>query len=383
MKKRFAHLALMFSLLFAAAVFAAENDAPAASRWAGLAGFFVAYLTGLALSFTPCVWPMYPITSSVIIGSAAVKTKKTAFFLSIAYVLGLALAYTILGAITGKLGEVAANYLKSVWIVGAMAVILIVFGLSMLGLFEINLPASFISRFMKPNRKGYAGVFIMGIIAALFVSPCVSPVVGALIGYVIQSGSWVVGAQLFFAFALGLGTILVVIGTLSGALKAMPRPGVWMVRVKQAFGVVMIALAIWLAKPVLFPAHSSSAPASSPEPVEGQTSIIWLSSLSEGIEQAKAQNKPVFIDFTAEWCAACKQMEREVFPKPEIIAESQRFVMVKFDATNPNAEQRAILKDYGVPGYPTIILIDTKGNRQSLMGFLDHEELLKNMTKIK
>jgi len=381
MKKRLAYLSVFAFGILAAAIFAADADAPAASRWAGLTGLFFAYLTGLALSFTPCVWPMYPITSSVIIGSSAVKTKKKAFLLSVVYLLGLAFAYTILGAVTGKLGEVAANYLKSAWLVAAMAVIFIVFGLSMLGLFEINLPASFTSRFMKDQRKGITGVFAMGFISALFVSPCVSPVVGALIGYVIQSGSWVVGAQLFCAFALGLGTILVVIGTISGALNAMPRPGAWMIRVKQAFGVAMIAIAVWLALPVLYHPRQTTDPAFSPESDEGQSSIIWLSNLAEGLKQAKEQNKPIFIDFTAEWCAACKQMEREVFPKPEIFAESQRFVMIRFDATNPNAEQRADLKEYGVVGYPTIILIDTKGNKQSIVGFIGHEELLASMTE--
>ncbi|HRS00152.1 MAG TPA: cytochrome c biogenesis protein CcdA, partial [Candidatus Sumerlaeia bacterium] len=166
MKKRLSYLSVFAFGILAAAIFAAEADAPAASRWAGLTGLFLAYLTGLGLSFTPCVWPMYPITSSVIIGSSAVKTKKMAFLLSVVYLLGLAFAYTILGAVTGKLGEVAANYLKSAWLVAAMAAIFIVFGLSMLGLFEINLPASFTSRFMKDQRKGVTGVFAMGFISA-------------------------------------------------------------------------------------------------------------------------------------------------------------------------------------------------------------------------
>ena len=364
----------------------AEATADTVSKsknWAGITGFFLAYLTGLGISFSPCLWPMYPITSSVIFSSTTVKTKKLGVLLSLTYVLGMAGAYTILGALTGKLGEVAAIYLKSAWIVAALTVVLIIFGLSMLGLFEIRLPTSLTSKMMKSPRRGFAGVFLMGVIAALIVSPCVSPVVGALIGFVIKSGSWMVGAELFFAFALGMGTILVVIGTLSGALKTLPKPGMWMVRVKQAFGVAMIITAFWISLPMLISAITTSRETEFPSQSEAKNGILWVHNLEEGLALAKTSHKPVMIDFTAEWCTYCHQMERETFPDTQVVAESARFVSIKFDATSTTPEIRSVLKEYNVVGFPTLIFITANGEKKTYEGFIKPSELIVKMHEVK
>jgi thiol:disulfide interchange protein DsbD len=380
---------IFFSLLpFIMGVHLAWAEATAdtvskSANWAGITGFFLAYLTGLGISFTPCLWPMYPITSSIIFSSSAVKTKKMGLLLSLTYVLGLAAAYTILGALTGKLGEVAAIYLKSAWIVAALTVVLIIFGLSMLGIFELRLPTSLTSKVMKSPRKGFVGVFLMGVIAALIVSPCVSPVVGALIGFVIKSGSWMVGAELFFAFALGMGTILVVIGTLSGALKTLPRPGMWMVRVKQAFGVAMIITAFYLSLPVLISAITTTRESGVPSRSEAKKGIQWMHNLKEGLAFATTSRKPAMIDFTAEWCTYCHQMDRETFPDTRVVAESVRFVAIKFDATLPTPKIRRVLNEYNVVGFPTIIFITANGERKSYAGFIKPEELIAIMREVK
>jgi len=370
------------------------NDPLSSAKWTGIAGIFFAYITGVLLSFTPCVWPVYPITSSVIINSSAVRTKTNALFLSLTYVLGLAFTYSVLGAITGKMGALVSNYLKSVWVVIGLSVILVIFGLSMLGLFEIRIPASLSSKLTSGKRKGFIGVFTMGLISGLVLSPCITPVVGALIAFVIKSGSWITGAYLFFAFALGMGTILIVIGTASGALKTLPKPGKWMVRIKQVFGIAMIILAFYIAWPILastFKSEPEKSPANKPATIAApeekpsqkaeNKQIVWLHDLEKGLKKAKQENKPVFIDFTAEWCGYCKVLDKKTFPDKRVIKESRRFVMIKFDATRHTPETQAVLKEYQITGFPSLMIIDTKGKRHPLVGYVKPDMLLDFMRK--
>ena len=397
MVKKFVQSAFLATgLLLLARICGAEpltGSAPEGIDWGGVTGFLLAYVTGIGISFTPCVWPIYPITSSVIINSASVKTKKMALILSLTYVLGLAVTYTILGAVTGKLGEVAANYLKSSWMVILVSLFFFVFGLSMLGLFEIQMPSSISSRLMSGKKKGFIGIFLMGLVSGLVLSPCITPVVGAFLAYVMKSGSWVTGAILFFAFSLGMGTILVVIGTISGALKVLPKPGKWMVRVKQVFGVIMILVAGYLAWPVLAPSVEKQ-PTQPPQEKKGseaspkaspgkRASIQWMHDFEKGLEKAREEDKPMMVDFTAEWCAACKTLDKETFPHKLVVEESGRFVTIKFDATAPDAQQRQILKEYKIVGFPTILFIDTQGNSHPVLGFRPPGELVKIMKEIK
>jgi len=387
-------LPAMGFIFIAGLALAATNTADNPSRWTGIMGLLLAYVTGIGISFTPCVWPIYPITSSVIINSSSVKSRKMALVLSLVYVLGLAVVYTILGAVTGKIGQLASNYLKSVWMVLLVSLFLVIFGLSMLGLFEIKIPSSIGSRMMKGSRKGFIGVFIMGLISGLVLSPCITPVVGALIGFVIKSGSWLVGARLFFAFSLGMGTILVIIGTVSGALKALPKPGPWMVRVRQAFGVIMIGLAMWLAWPVMASAlrEESGSPPPPPEKKAAavkQTNekkepdqIEWIKDLEKGLSLAESQNKPVMIDFTADWCKYCHVLDKETFPDPDVVSQSQKFVMIKFDATRHTPEVQRVLAKYQITGFPSLLFKDRKGDFHMIPGFVGPDVLLKAMVKV-
>jgi len=385
-------LMTLFLSMISFSAFAQQTGS--AEGWGGIAGFLLAYITGLVLSFTPCVWPMYPITSSVILNSSSIKTRKTAFLLSLSYVLGLAAIYSVLGAVTGKIGAIASNYLKSVWIVSALSLVLIIFGLSMLGLFQLRIPIMTSSRFLKGGRKGFLGVFVMGLISGLVLSPCITPVVGALIGFVIQSGSWLRGAYLFFALALGMGTILVVIGTVSGALNALPKPGNWMIRIRQVFGILMIGSALYLAWPILAtiinkPEEKSPVSQKQEQIVKEQEQtkikparIEWAHNLDEGLALAQKEGKPVMIDFTADWCAYCKLLEKNTFPDPKVIEASGRFVMIKFNATTTTPEVREVLRKYRVTGFPTLHFIDTNGEHHPVVGYVEPEELLDAMNKI-
>ncbi|MBN1902456.1 thioredoxin family protein [Candidatus Sumerlaeota bacterium] len=385
-------LTLWIVFLFMAIPAFAESETDISyERWLGVTGIFFAYITGIALSFTPCVWPIYPITSSVILNSSSIKTKKMAFLLSVIYVLGLAVTYSILGAFTGKMGSLVSNYLKSLWIVSALSLLLIIFGLSMLGLFEIRIPSSLNIKF-SGKQRGFVGVFLMGLLSGLVLTPCVTPVVGALVAFIIKSGSWIVGALYFFAFALGMGTILIVIGTLSGSLNALPRPGKWMLHVKRAFGVVMIGVALFIAWPIVASAvkdkTESGETSSSPPPQEEteektveQKRIGWIHDLQKGLDQAKAQGKPALIDFTADWCTYCKVMDDNTFTDERVIEETRRFTLIKFDATQPTSDVQKVLEDYQITGFPCFVIVDTNGKRHPLIGYVKPDIFLNFMKK--
>ena len=385
-------------------------------KWTGVTGILLAFGAGIGLSFTPCLWPMYPIISSVIIGSSSVKSKKTAVTLSLVYILGMMLIYTILGALMGQIGAIAQSYLKSVWIVIAVSAILFIFGLSMLGLFEIQIPAGIRSRLMSGKHKGYTGVFVMGFLSGIAVSPCITPVVGGLFAFVAQSGSPITGAYMFAAFSLGMGVVLMAIGVASGALKTLPKPGPWMVRVKQAFGVIMIALSIYVAYPVVSAYTAPDAEANSEKPAETATSVSekaennggseegadvaeakeqqeqkeddltkvkWVKDLEKGLKLAEEKGKPALIDFFAEWCTYCHKLDNETFSDKRVIEKSRDYVMIKFDATKTTQETAQVLREFQVSGFPTLILLNPKTEKAiRIPGFVPADSMLKAMNDV-
>ncbi|HPB31982.1 MAG TPA: cytochrome c biogenesis protein CcdA [Candidatus Sumerlaeota bacterium] len=381
--KNLLHYAAGILFIIPAAVMATEAgaDAPTGVLMAILIGYGVGFVT----AFTPCVWPLYPITFSVIMNSSQARTRGSALGLSVVYVSGLVVTYGILGAISGAIGGLAQNYLKSIWIVIPVSLFLTLFGISMLGLFEISLPASLSTRLMKGGRRGAAGVFIMGLVSGLVLSPCVSPAIGAMMTVVLTSGSALLGGLAFVGFALGMGTLLIVVGTASGALKSLPKPGAWMVWVKRAMGAGMILLAVWLAWPVVAFALKGreDQPAREAGSIAPTASIMWIQDYEDGMARAKAESRPVMLYFTADWCAYCQEMKKETFPDAGVIEESRRFVAITIDGTQLTPVIQAIQTEYSIPGYPAIVFIGTEGERTSVMGFVEAAKLADAMKQVK
>ncbi|PIE69721.1 MAG: thiol:disulfide interchange protein [Deltaproteobacteria bacterium] len=199
----------------------------------------IAYLAGLLASLTPCVYPMIPITASVIGGSSVGGSRLRSLALSLAYVLGLALMYAAMGIFAAATGQFFGALNTNPWVLFGLANFLLIFGLGMLDVFQ--LPTFAVSGNAK--RKGLTGAFVVGMTSALAAGPCTAPVLGGLLTYVATSGDMFRGGLLLFVFALGMGTLLLAIGVFSGFLAAMPRSGVWMVRIKAILGVVLIGLA--------------------------------------------------------------------------------------------------------------------------------------------
>jgi thioredoxin:protein disulfide reductase len=334
-------------------------------------------LLGLGLAFTPCVLPMVPILSSIIVGDGAKPSRKRGLLLSGAYSLGMALVYTALGIAAGLAGEGLAASLQKPLVIGAFALLLTILAFSMFGLYELQLPAVLQSRLAdSANRRTagkLAGVFGMGAISALMVGPCVAaPLAGALV-YISQTRDVLVGGSALFAMAAGMSVPLVLVGVSAGSL--LPRAGAWMVWVKRAFGVMLLVLAAWMAWPLLANRHTSVLPF---------RPIANVQQLEAELAKASAEGRPVMIDFYADWCVSCKEMEKFTFSATPVKAALEGMVLLQADVTANSEEDKALLKRYGLFGPPAIILFDGGGKeRARVIGYQDAARFQQTLAKLR
>ncbi len=359
------------------------------SLWLVIAGFFVA---GLLLSFTPCVLPMIPILSSIIVGSQskqAQPSKLHAFGLSVAYVLGMALSYTLAGIAAGLSGNLISQSLQSPWILALTALLFVVLAFSMFGFYELKLPSAFENKILNFSNKlkggEFFGVFIMGVISSLIVSPCVAaPLAGALI-YIGQTHNVLLGGVSLFMLAIGMGVPLLLIGASAGSL--LPKPGVWMTVVRNLFGVLMLAMAVYIVWPVL--PHSITQPvnkllglSNSAEHNLPFTRIKSVADLDAAIKSANG--KIIMLDFYADWCTSCKEMEKLTFSNDKVKAALKNTILLQADVTGNNNDDQALLKRFGLFGPPGIIFFDKTGNevKTRVIGYKNAEDFVQILNKI-
>lgn len=356
--------------------------------WLVVSLFFVA---GLLLSFTPCVLPMIPILSSIILNSQSKQAKPSklhAFALSVAYVLGMALTYTLAGVAAGLSGSLLSQSLQNVWVLSATALVFVILALSMFGLYELKLPAAFENKILHVSQKlkggEFLGVFLMGALSALVVSPCVAaPLAGALI-YIGQSRDVFLGGAGLFALAIGMGVPLLLIGASAGSI--LPKAGSWMSIVRNFFGVLMLAMAAYLVWPVL--PNSFTAPVNkilgfsveNKLPFSGVKSVTELDAAIQG-----ASGKTIMLDFYADWCVSCKEMEKFTFSKPEVHTALKNIVLLKADVTENNADDQALLKRFNLFGPPGIIFFDQSGKELPIrvIGYESSEKFLSSINRAK
>ena len=381
---------------------------------------------GLLLSFTPCVLPMVPILSGIIIGQGQKMTRMHSLLLSAAYVLGMAITYTLAGIAAGLSGALLSAALQNPWVLGTFAAVFVALALSMFGFYELQLPSALQSRLAGTSGRlhggHYTGVFVMGALSALIVGPCVAaPLAGALL-YISQSGSAALGGAALFAMALGMGVPLLVVGASAGAL--LPKTGPWMETVKRFFGVMLLAVAIYLVSPVLPvtaqmlawaalltftgiylraidplpPAAGSFARLSKGAGVialvAGIAFVIGALSGSRDVLQplsglrgtaagapavpglafqrvanlaeldaaiAAARGKTLMLDFYADWCVSCKEMERYTFSDPAVQSRLAGMIKIQADVTANTAEHKELLKRFRLFGPPGIVFFDPAG----------------------
>jgi thiol:disulfide interchange protein DsbD len=391
-------------------------------------------LLGLGLSFTPCVLPMVPILSFIIVGEGAKATRLRGFTLSATYSMGMAIVYTLLGIAAGLLGEGLSATLQNPWVLFAFALLMAMLSLSMFGVYQLQMPAMVQTRLTQLSEKQtagkLAGVFVMGALSALIVGPCVAaPLAGALL-YISQTRDVVVGGSALFAMAVGMSIPLLAIGLSAGAL--LPRAGAWMETVKRFFGVLMLAVALWMVAPVLpgwlqmagwaalgsgygawliIPrgARWRSKLAGTLFMLLGAVELAGLASggrdplaplahlgsdhhvtrfervrstaeLDAALAQAKAQGKPAMLDFYADWCVSCKEMEKLTFTDSRVRQQFEGMVLLQADVTANNADDRALLKRFRLFGPPGIIFFGKDGveaTQGRVIGYQDADRFLQ------
>lgn len=361
------------------------SRALASGHWWTVVPVFL--LAGILLSLTPCVLPMVPILSSIIVGQRERVSRARGFSLALSYSQGMALVYTALGVAAGLLGQGLAAYLQHPWVVLGFAVLMILLALSMFGLYELQLPASVQSWLGAGSNRlpggKFISVFAMGVVSALVVSPCVSaPLAGALL-YISQTHDVVLGGTALYAMAWGMSLPLLLVGLSAGSL--LPRTGPWMTAVKALFGVLMLGMAVWVARPA-WPYLQSlvgMAPAvSAHHSVLPFERVRTVAELDAALAQARAQGKPVMLDFYADWCTSCLEMEHGTFSDPQVQARLKGTVLLQADVTVNTADDRALLQRFKLFGPPGIIFFDAQGQERTaaqVVGFRKPQDFLGSL----
>lgn len=419
----------------------------------------IVFAGGVAVSLTPCVYPMIPITLGIIGARSAGQRPLIGFLRSLIFVLGIAAVYTALGFFAVRTGRTFGFVFQNAWFIGFIALFFVAMGLSMLDLFTIQLPATFAGKLQsRATRGGYTGAFLLGLVTGVVASPCGSPVLLGVLAVAAESGRGVVGVTLLFSYALGLGLLFLILGTFPAFLQRMPKSGVWMEDVKKLLGLVLIGVGVYYSKlalpetafwvvaalaalasavvvavfaskraswpvlqwswrgagiallvfaiyaavpktslalltgshdaksgtqplgtqPVSPPADAGSAASGEsqgeilPGATEGTASATpapdpnappteWLTDEAAALELAARINAPVMIDFTAAWCAACKQLDRQTFSNPRVQEALSRFIRVKIDCTEQTEENAALQRKYGALSLPTVAFVKPNG----------------------
>ena len=412
-----------------------------------IAGVFL--LAGVLLAFTPCVLPMLPILSSIIVGDAAhgrPVSRWRGLSLSVAYSLGMALVYTAMGVGAGLAGEGLAAALQTPWVLAAFAGLLVVLSLSMFGFYELQLPSAWQSALSERSQRlqggRYTGVFLMGGLSALIVGPCVAaPLAGALV-YISQTRDVVLGGTALFSLAVGMSVPLVLLGLSAGSL--LPRAGAWMEGVKRVFGVMLLGVAVWMVGPILPTLVSMllwgglaalagallwRGPGRAHRPLVAWTGRVLaglvltaglvesVGALSGGRDMlrpwahwrpgaaARAEallpfrtiksvadldaivasaDRPVLLDFYADWCVSCKEMEQFTFPDPRVQAKFAGAILLRADVTANDTQDKALLRRFGLFGPPGLLFFDANGQERMtarVIGYQSADDFLESLAR--
>ncbi|MGY8877819.1 MAG: protein-disulfide reductase DsbD [Pseudoalteromonas sp.] len=403
-----------------------------------ITNLLIFFVVGVGLAFTPCVFPMFPILSSLIAGQQNLSTKK-AFALSFVYIQGMAVTYAALGLVVAALGGQVQGYLQHPFVLISFSLLFVLLAMSMFGWYEIKLPSSMMSKLtqVSNNQKGgnYVGVFLMGVLSGLIASPCTTAPLSAALLFVAQSGDYLVGGLTLYVLSLGMGLPLLLLGTSGG--KLLPKAGGWMEQVKTLFGFVMLVVplillerlisadiillmagvlalatalylhhwqssqtqsklktALWFAATLLvmtgftltknyfWPVQAMQVSSQSNE----FKKVADLAELKEAVAQASNEGRMVMVDLYADWCVACKEFEHYTFPDAKVQSEFSHYQLIQVDLTNSDNKTIELMEEYTVFGLPSILFFNTQGKElttQRVTGFLNAEDFAKHLATVR
>ncbi len=382
------------------------------------AGLIFVFLAGIFTSFTPCIFPMIPITLAVLGNHSETKSRLQNFITSLVYVLGIATTYSLLGLAAASSGGVFGASLGNPYVLGVVCVIFLAMALSMYGLYELQVPAFLRNKLSNGKYgNGLGGAYLTGLFAGIVASPCVGPVLVAILTYVASTQNKLIGFFFLFTYALGLGLIFIVLGLSNQLVKALPRSGAWMVGFKFVLGSLMLSAFYYYLNLLLpdrpfdallgigliivasvygaFMVVKNNGPFSMIQKGLMQATLIvgigyvclavfdlrpyirgrimadnslnqiqvlnWKDYSDEALAQATKDRKPVIIDFWAEWCAACHELSEKTFTDVRVRAMAGSYTLLKFDATKDSEQLRSLKKKYNIQGLPTVIFINPNG----------------------
>ena len=357
--------------------------------------FLAFFILGLALAFTPCVLPMLPILSTVVFGTQGGKSikKGRASLLAISYVLGMACVYALAGVLMAALGGSVQRALQSPIALTGFALLLLILSGSLFGLYDLKLPQSWhqqIDRLAGRHQGGsIAGAFALGGISTLVASPCITAPLAGVLTFIAQTGSMGLGAGLLFVMALGMGVPLLFIAIEARIL--IPSTGIWMVWLQRTLGVLLVATAAWIASPLLQDSSDEAGRILSNGQRQhqiGSASFAVIESsaqLDQFLSQAKEQKKFLLLDFYADWCISCKEMELNTFANSEVNQELQKFILLQADVTKNSSENQALLKRFELFGPPGILIFDLNSEElkdQRVIGYMPPQRFGERLKKV-
>ncbi len=398
-------------------------------------GFIIIFFLGVLTSFTPCVLPIIPITISVF-GAKGERNKFKAFLLSVTYVLGIALTYSVLGIISVLTGSVFGQYMSNPYVIGIIGVIFFIFGLFLAGVFNFNVPASLQTKVSKIGGRGFLGAFSMGLVAGIIAAPCTGPVLGGILLYVSTTRSFLLGFFMLFVYALGIGLIFIVLGTFSSLISAMPKSGGWMDVIKSIFAVIMFLAGLYFLKnafpsinpinhynPIIYVVAialivlgiiSGSLDvdfmfANKKQKIRKSISLVlitagsflilmnvlapknnenlkWIYNLDKGLSIAKNEKKFAIVDFYADWCLACKELDAKTYSNKKVQKKLKNFVLIKVDMTRNSEYNKKLTKRFDIKGLPLVLFFDKDGKEIKSMritGFIEANKFLRKLESLK
>lgn len=344
------------------------------SLWMALLFAFVA---GFLTSLSPCVYPMIPITLAVLSRGSEKRGKLSQLKFSLFYVFGIATTFSILGLAAAQFGFLFGSLLNQTWILALISLVLFVMGISLLGFFDIRPPALLMRVASAKNAGGLQGAYISGLFFGVVASPCVGPILVAILAWVSSTQNPGLGFILLFVYALGLGILFILLGLFS---QSLPKSGRWMDYVKKAMGVLVIGVSLYYGQLLWQQVRMSAGPHVIESEIN-KNSLPWRKLTAEALSEVKG--KPVMIDFWALWCAACHELEQNTFSNPEVQKALEGYELFKYDATNVTPETKKWLEKFSIRGLPAIIFYSENGVWLENLTLTEYESAQRFLARLK